>query len=67
MTQPKHSAAQDDKHKQPQKNQPRDQDLQQHTTPKPESSSEYEGAPTRKPTGNPGTVTKTETSSSSGQ
>jgi len=35
--------------------------------PKPESTSEYEGAQTRKPTGNPGTEVKTETSSSSGQ
>jgi|SwirhisoilCB1_FD_contig_21_32635714_length_249_multi_3_in_0_out_0_1 hypothetical protein len=67
MTQQKHSAAQGDQPKQPHKSQPRDQDMQQHTTPKPESSSEYEGAPTRKPTGNPGSVTKTETSSSSGQ
>jgi hypothetical protein len=36
-------------------------------TPKPESSSEYEGAPNRKPTGNPPVETKTETSSSSGE
>lgn len=35
--------------------------------PKPESTSEYEGGQTRKPTGNPGTEVKTETSSSSGQ
>jgi len=35
--------------------------------PKPESSSEYEGAPSRKPTGNPPIEVKTETSSSSGQ
>lgn len=35
--------------------------------PKPESSSEYEGAPSRKPTGNPPVEVKTETSSSSGQ
>jgi hypothetical protein len=34
---------------------------------KPESSSEYEGAPSRKPTGNEGKEVKTETSSSSGQ
>lgn len=36
-------------------------------SPKPESTAEYEGAKTRKPTGNPGTEVKTETSSSSGQ
>ncbi|MBC8161809.1 MAG: hypothetical protein H7Z42_11375 [Roseiflexaceae bacterium] len=35
--------------------------------PKPESSSEYEGAQDRKPTGNKATEAKTETSSSSGQ
>jgi hypothetical protein len=35
--------------------------------PKPESSSEYEGAPSRKPTGNPPVEIKTETSSSSGE
>jgi len=35
--------------------------------PKPESSSEYEGAPSRKPTGDPPVETKTETSSSSGE
>lgn len=35
--------------------------------PKPESSSEYEGAPSRKPTGNPPVEVKTETSSSSGE
>ena len=35
--------------------------------PKPESTSEYEGAGDRKPTGNPPTETKTETSSSSGE
>lgn len=35
--------------------------------PKPESTSEYEGAQTRKPTGNTGTEVKTETSSSSGE
>ncbi|KPV53376.1 hypothetical protein SE17_09990 [Kouleothrix aurantiaca] len=35
--------------------------------PKPESSSEYEGAPSRKPTGNPPLEVKTETSSSSGE
>jgi len=35
--------------------------------PKPESSSEYEGAPSRKPTDTPPTETKPETSSSSGE
>lgn len=35
--------------------------------PKPESSSEYEGAPNRKPGSNPGAEVKTETSSSSGE
>jgi hypothetical protein len=35
--------------------------------PKPESSSEYEGAASRQPTGNPPVEVKTETSSSSGQ
>jgi hypothetical protein len=35
--------------------------------PKPESSSEYEGAESRKPTGNPPVEVKTETSSSSGE
>ena len=35
--------------------------------PKPESSSEYEGAPSRKPTGNQPVEKKTETSRSSGQ
>lgn len=35
--------------------------------PKPESSSEYEGAGDRKRTGNPPTEVKTETSSSSGE
>ena len=35
--------------------------------PKPESSSEYEGAKTREPTGNSGNEVKTETSSTSGQ
>jgi hypothetical protein len=40
---------------------------QENTIPKPESSSEYEGAPSRKPTSNPPVEKKTETSSSSGQ
>jgi hypothetical protein len=40
---------------------------QENIIPKPESSSEYEGAPSRKPTGNPPVEKKTETSSSSGQ
>ena len=40
---------------------------QQNDIPKPESSSEYEGAPSRKPTGNQPVEKKTETSSSSGQ
>ena len=35
--------------------------------PKPESSSEYEGAPSREPSGKPGAEIKTETSSSSGE
>lgn len=35
--------------------------------PKPESSSEYEGASSREPTGNPGEEVKTETSSTSGE
>jgi hypothetical protein len=46
--------------------QPRPDDAQQ-SNPKPESTAEYEGAQDRKPTGNPGTEVKTETSSSSGQ
>jgi hypothetical protein len=40
---------------------------QQNDIPKPESSSEYEGAPSRKPTGNLPVEKKTETSKSSGQ
>ena len=42
-------------------------DTQQRNVPKPESSSEYEGASDREPTGNAPVETKTETSSSSGQ
>lgn len=36
---------------------------QSYEIPKPESSSEYEGAPSRKPTGNPPEAVKTESSS----
>jgi hypothetical protein len=49
-----------------QRDQPADSQ-QSRKVPKPESSSEYEGAPTRKPTGNPGDEVKTETSSTSGE
>ena len=42
-------------------------DSKQNDVPKPESSSEYEGAPSRKPTGNQPVEQKTETSSSSGE
>jgi hypothetical protein len=49
------------------KEQPAGADQQSRKLPKPESSSEYEGAPNRKPTGNPGDEVKTETSSTSGQ
>ena len=67
MIQQKRSAARDDKQKQSQDQPQRTHDAQGRLVPKPESSSEYEGAPSRKPTGNPGTENKTETSSSSGQ
>jgi hypothetical protein len=54
--------------KQPATNQPNAKDAnQQNDIPKPESSSEYEGAPSRKPTGNQPVEKKTETSRSSGQ
>jgi hypothetical protein len=46
--------------------QKRSDDVQQ-SPPKAESTAEFEGAETRKPTGNPGSEVKTETSSSSGQ
>lgn len=55
--------------KQQEKPQPKGQSNKTNPTeiePKPESSSEYEGADSRKPTGNQGEV-KTETSSSSGE
>jgi len=52
--------------KMPVPSRPNTSDTEQ-TIPKPESSSEYEGAPSRKPTGNPPVEVKTETSSSSGQ
>ena len=52
--------------KKPVASQPRTADTAR-DIPKPESSSEYEGAPSRKPTGNPPVEEKTETSSSSGQ
>jgi hypothetical protein len=39
----------------------------QHDQPKTESSSEFEGAASRKPSGKPGVETKTETSSGSGK
>ncbi len=62
MAQQQRSAAQNDQTQQP----PIDEG-QPRGTPKPESSSEYEGARDRQPTGNPETEVKTETSSSSGQ
>jgi hypothetical protein len=52
--------------KKPVRSQPRTTDTAR-DIPRPESSSEYEGASSRKPTGNPPIEKKTETSSSSGQ
>ncbi len=57
---PKHSAKTESKTTQPTLNTER-------RVPKPESSSEYEGAPSREPSGKPGAEIKTETSSSSGE
>jgi hypothetical protein len=66
MAEQKGSTARDDTSKKSEHKQPTD-DTQSRRAPKPESTSEYEGAPTRKPTGNPGDEVKTETSSTSGQ
>ena len=72
MTPQKSPTEQAEQKKQPQKSQPHAADTSQRPpqpsgTPKPESSSEYEGAPSRKPTGNQPVEVKTETSSSSGE
>ena len=56
-----------DQKKQPTKHSDAQRAGQQNDTPKPESSSEYEGAPSRKPSGNQPVEKKTETSRSSGQ
>jgi len=47
--------------------QPQQPNDAQPSTPKTESTAEFEGASDREPTGNPGVETKTESSSSSGQ
>jgi hypothetical protein len=72
MAPQKGSTEQHDQKKQPPGDQPGANDATRATSkpsgiPKPESSSEYEGAPDRKPTGNPPIEVKTETSRSSGQ
>jgi hypothetical protein len=66
MPEQKGARPQPDAPKQPGAKQPANA-AQSREQPKPESSSEYEGAPSRKPTGNRGAEVKTETSSSSGQ
>lgn len=68
MAPQKSDTKQRDAAKQTGKSQAQDDKTQlQYTTPKPESTSEYEGASDRKNTGNEPVETKTETSSSSGQ
>jgi hypothetical protein len=72
MTTQKSSTEQQEQKKQPAEKGPSAKEAprqpgQPSGTPKPESSSEYEGAPSRKPTGNEPVEVKTETSSSSGQ
>lgn len=71
MPEQKRSDKQRDEAKQPTYNQnagqPPSRGAVQPPQPKPESSSEYEGAEKRKPTGNPPVETKTETSKDSGQ
>ena len=71
MPEQKQSDKQPDKTRQPTYNenagQPPSHGAVQPPQPKTESSSEYEGAEKRKPTGNPPVETKTETSKDSGQ
>jgi hypothetical protein len=67
MAEQKRSGKHPDKTKQAQKPKPDTEDANIQIIPKPESSSEYEGARDRKPSGNPPVEIKTETSSSSGE
>lgn len=67
MPQQTRAQAQHDTRKQGTDKQPAADTAQSEIVPKPESSSEYEGAPSRKPSDTAGNAVKTETSSSSGQ